>query len=96
MVRPGFGHVGNLQVAEVLVESCRNLPEPVWNLPLPRRAEPVHRARGSPPHVKLRKTEVGADQSRCSDVMVAHMRVWQHFSIDHPVYGRYSTAVHIS
>ena len=23
-------------------------------------------------------------------------RVWQHFSIDHPVYGRYSTAVHIS
>ena len=32
----------------------------------------------------------------CCDVMVAHLRVWQHFSIDHPVYGRYSTAVHIS
>ena len=23
--------------------------------------------------------------------MVAHLRVWQHFSIDHPVYGRYCT-----
>ena len=32
----------------------------------------------------------------CCDVMVAHLRVWQHVSIDNPVYGRYSTAVHIS
>ena len=51
----------------------------------------VHGARVLVPdaHVSLRVRP-------CCDVMVAHLRVWQHFSIDHPVYGRYSTAVHIS
>ena len=43
----------------------------------------VHGARVLVPdaHVSLRVRP-------CCDVMVAHLRVWQHFSIDHPVYGR--------
>ena len=51
----------------------------------------VHGARVLVPdaHVSLRVRP-------CCDVMVAHLRVWQHVSIDNPVYGRYSTAVHIS
>ena len=30
------------------------------------------------------------------DVMLAHLKVWQHLSVDHPVFGRYGTAVHIA
>ena len=34
--------------------------------------------------------------SPCIASRTPRMLNWQHFSIDHPVYGRYSTAVHIS
>ena len=30
----------------------------------------------------------------CCDVMLAHLKVWQHLSVDHPQFGRYATAVH--
>ena len=32
---------------------------------------------------------------RCRDVMLAHLKVWQHCSVDHPKFGRYGTAVYI-
>ena len=32
----------------------------------------------------------------CCDVMLAHLKVWQHLSVDHPQFGRYATAVHIA
>ena len=32
----------------------------------------------------------------CRDVMIAHLKAWQHLSINHSVFGRYATAVHIA
>jgi len=33
---------------------------------------------------------------RLRDVMLAHLKVWQHLSVDHPIFGRYATAVHVA
>ena len=32
----------------------------------------------------------------CCDVMIAHLKAWQHLSINHPVFGRHATAVHVA
>ena len=90
-------HFDNASTHEVVIEMWAG---DVCGLEDAERAEAIRRAvelsgvHGA--RVLVPDAHVSLRVRPCCDVMVAHLRVWQHFSIDHPVYGRDSTAVHIS